>query len=591
MELFEYEPLDLNGKSFRLLMLHPGASGEVACDLFQATPEPGNMILYEARSYARGSTDLSESITVNRKRLPITESIFHALNISAMTNDGYYGRHLQWSRARSHLAGAFLVRDQDPDGLFENAPSGDLGQQRPKESPGRAQEDWLSAEQDSTTSDRAALFRLQWDGLVSLFEEPWFTRVWNVQEVFNARAASVCCGRWSVPAHMLATAATLIGVDPGPQRKAMLDLMPNPSTRRPLKKKSLQDLLWRFRGSRATDPRDMVYAMLGVASDIPEGDPRGLLQPNYSKSETELVRDLQRFLFSDMEHQLGQFSDLGAFLAALPVLTDMSFRNAIVDGRMAHVKMLLERNQKFEVTSDILMGLDGERMRLALRDRSDLRSSNLTLSKHGLLSVLERCDMESGVLALLSGCRHITMEAATAFRRSSDDNKTCIRALKLLLSLVRGGVQVTQRGFAEMAAFCDDEVIRRVVARRQQAYFISARVSSLLLSNKQHGMTIMNALVSQTKGNDGWFRVTENGLLKMLKYGDAKTVRYLGHRILSVTVTGVGTNSSAPEASWASTVYFRTPLIMYVIQANEVRQRLRDSRRGCIIKAEVVYAK
>ncbi|KAK1964846.1 hypothetical protein LY78DRAFT_682172 [Colletotrichum sublineola] len=446
MELFEYEPLDLNGKSFRLLMLHPGASGEVACDLFQATLEPGNMILYEARSYARGSTDLSESITVNRKRLPITESIFHALNISAMTNDGYCGSmRCASTKATPRSEGtrwdrwaAFTV-EQSTFSFGWGLP----------QSPGRAQEDWLSAEQDSTTSDRAALFRLQRDGLVSLFEEPWFTRVWNVQEVFNARAASVCCGRWSVPAHMLATAATLIGVDPGPQRKAMLDLMPNPSTRRPLKKKN------------------MVYAMLGVASDIPEGDPRGLLQPNYSKSETELVRDLQRFLFSDMEHQLGQFSDLGAFLAALPVLTDMSFRNAIVDGRMAHVKMLLERNQKFEVTSDILMGLDGERMRLALRDLSDLRSSNLTLSKHGLLSVLERCDMESGVLALLSGCRHITMEAATAFRRSSDDNKTCIRALKLLLSL----------------------------------------------------------------------------------YGDAKTVRYLGHRILSVTVTGVGTNLSAPEAS------------------------------------------
>ncbi|KAK2011798.1 hypothetical protein LZ32DRAFT_629248 [Colletotrichum eremochloae] len=580
MELFEYEPLDLNGKSFRLLMLHPGASGEVACDLFQATLEPGNMILYEARSYAWGSTDLSESITVNRKRLPITESLFHALNISAMTNDGYCGsmRHQMGQMGGIYSGAEHVLIWLGPSSYETKILMGFLKTLHRETSDNKDQK--RAPAQDSTTSDRAALFRLQRDGLVSLFEEPWFTRVWNVQEVFNARAASVCCGRRSVPAHMLATAATLIGVDPGPQRKAVLDLMPNPSTRRPLKKKSLQDLLWRFRGSRATDPRDMVYAMLGVASDIPEGDPRGLLQPDYSKSETELVRDLQRFLFSDMEHQLGQFSDLGAFFAALPVLTDMSFRNAIVDGRMAHVKMLLERNQKFEVTSDILMGLDGERMRLALRDLSDLRSSNLTLSKYGLLSVLERCDMESGVLALLSGCRHITMEAATAFRRSSDDNKTCIRALKLLLSLVGGGVQVTQRGFAEMAAFCDEEVIRRVVARRQQAYFITARVSSLLLSNKQHGMTSMNALVSQTNGNDGWFRVTEDGLLKMLKYGDAKTVRYLGHRILSVTVTGVGTNSSAPGASWASTMYFRAPLII-----------LRDSRRGCIIKAEVVYAK
>ncbi|KAK2049952.1 hypothetical protein LZ31DRAFT_590255 [Colletotrichum somersetense] len=54
--------------------------GEVECDLFQAILEPGNTILYEALSYAWESNDLSESITVNRKTLPVTKSLFHALN-------------------------------------------------------------------------------------------------------------------------------------------------------------------------------------------------------------------------------------------------------------------------------------------------------------------------------------------------------------------------------------------------------------------------------------------------------------------------------------------------------------------------------
>ncbi|KZL85916.1 het domain-containing protein, partial [Colletotrichum incanum] len=71
IEFFEYEPLDVAGKSFRLLMLHPEAS---------ASLERGNFVPYEALSYAWGSNDLSESTTVNDKMLSVTKSLFHALS-------------------------------------------------------------------------------------------------------------------------------------------------------------------------------------------------------------------------------------------------------------------------------------------------------------------------------------------------------------------------------------------------------------------------------------------------------------------------------------------------------------------------------
>ncbi|KAK1596758.1 uncharacterized protein LY79DRAFT_544092 [Colletotrichum navitas] len=106
----------------------------------------------------------------------------------------------------------------------------------------RAKEDWLSAEQDSSNG-RIALCQLLRDGLMSLFEEPWFTRIWIVQEVFHTRAASVCCGRWSAPAHMLATGAILVGVKSSSQVGAVLDLVPIPSMGGSAKAKSLQALL------------------------------------------------------------------------------------------------------------------------------------------------------------------------------------------------------------------------------------------------------------------------------------------------------------------------------------------------------------
>ncbi|KAK2049953.1 hypothetical protein LZ31DRAFT_590256 [Colletotrichum somersetense] len=142
---------------------------------------------------------------------------------------------------------------------------------------------------------------------------------------------------------MLATAATLVQVDPGPQRRAVLDLIPKSSGRTPKKKDSLHTLLLRFRESGATDPRDMVYALLGITSDIPKCDTKGLLQPDYSKSETEVVRNLERFLFfGNLQHHLGQSNNMRASLTAVPDLTDMTFRKAIADGRIGRVKMLLK---------------------------------------------------------------------------------------------------------------------------------------------------------------------------------------------------------------------------------------------------------
>ncbi|KAK2022003.1 HET domain-containing protein [Colletotrichum zoysiae] len=597
MESFEYEPLDLGSRSFRLLMLHPGVSGEVECDLFQATLEPGSTIPYEALSYAWGSNDLSESITVNRKTLPVTKSLFHALN---------HLRHDQvrilWVDAvcidqgntaeRGHQVGQMgdIYREAEQVLIWlgpssyetkilmgflkklHRATSGDKDQKALD----RVQEDWLAAEQDAS-NDRAALCRLQRDGMVSLFEEPWFTRIWVVQEVSNARAASVCCGRWSVPAHLLATAATLVGVDPSPQRKAILDLMPKSSARRPDKKESLHALLLRYRGSRATDPRDMVYALLGIASDIPEDDTMGLLRPDYSKSETEVVRDLERFLFfgSNLQHQLGQFNNMRALLTAVPELTDMTFRKAIADGRIGRVRRLLKRGQRFEVTPDILLGLVPERMRLALRDLSRLQSRKLTLSRRGIGSVLDRCDAESAKCTLgLIGGRLRVKE-----RRHSRT-----RAFKLVLRS-HHRARVTQEEFAEMAAFCDVSLMRDFINRQQQVFFITARVVLMLSLNERHGSQILDTLLWK---RDGRVRVTEDGLLKILEYNDTFNARRLGRfGMLRATVTRVGTNCLDP--SWASTIDFTARPSRFRRQVEEVGERLRESWDG-IVKAEVVCA-
>ncbi|KAK1994346.1 HET domain-containing protein [Colletotrichum falcatum] len=612
MDLFEYEPLDLGGKSLRLLMLHPGVSGEVTCDLIQATLERGNRIPYEALSYAWGSHDLSESITVNGKRLPVTKSLFHALNhlrhdegrvlwVDAVcidqANTAERGHQvgqmvdiyraaeqvLIWlgpSSYETKIAMAFLKT------LHRETTTG----RKDRESLGRVQEQWLSAKQD-LTNDRVALCQLQRDGLVSIFQEPWFTRVWILQEVSHARAASVCCGRWSVPAHVLSTAAALVGVDLDPERKAVLDLMPSPSTKRYARTKKLYNLLQEFRGRRATDPRDMVYALAGIASDMPEGDPEGLLRPDYTKSEVELVRHLQLFLFGDLEHQPGQFSNLGALLAVLPELSNMTFRNAIANGRVAHMKMLVERGQIFVITTDMLLGVSRERLPLTLRGLYDLRSPNIHFNSCGpcgLEAILEQCDPEAAkcLLVLTGWMMDVTDRLVTTLARP-DGKRRARRAYGKLFRRGRGGVHISQEEFGEMAAVCNERAMRTAIERQQQVYLVDARVMRLLSWNQKYGRKILRVMLMH---RDGWVRVTDDGLLKILEYNNPDTRRLLrGCGILSVTVTGVGTNPFDPADSWASTVDLEAKPFIFEIQAEEVSHRLRMVQQG-EVKAEVVYA-
>ncbi|KAK6225481.1 HET domain-containing protein [Colletotrichum tabaci] len=611
MALFEYEPLDLGVKSFRLLMLHPGAGGEVACDIFQASLEPEDIIPYEALSYAWGSNDLSESITVNRRRLPITKSLFHAMY--HLRRDT--GRIL-WVDAvcidqsnvaeRGHQVGQMgdVYREAEqvliwlgPSSYeikilmdFLRALYRDTSRRKDAGDLSQAQENWLSTQQD-TGSGRAALDDIRRQGLTSLLEEPWFTRVWILQEVSHARTASVCCGRWTAPAHMLSSAATLVGVDPSPQCRAVMDLMPNSFTRRSAKTKTLHTLLREFRMSRASDPRDMVYALLGIASDITLGDPNGLLLPDYSKTEAQVVQDLQAFLFfGDVEQRIGKIDGLREFLALLPTLTDQACRESIATGRVEDVKRFLGGRGQFEIAdvpSNALSSVKNKIGRLFVRDLSQFRNPSLIIIGDDLESVFEQLDLREAktLLDLCGGNLRISEEFATTFRRNGRKRKNT-QVLKFLLRQENSGVLVTQYGFAEMAAFCDAKTMRTVIERQDLSYHITSRMSLMASLNEKHGRDIMTMLLTW---KDDRVQVTEDGLLKTLELNDADVVGLLRWRgVQSVRVTGTGTNPADQEGSWTSTVTFDGDSTVCRREAEEVRQKLRESWEG-VITADVVY--
>ncbi|CAO2653033.1 Nn.00g024440.m01.CDS01 [Neocucurbitaria sp. VM-36] len=134
-------------------------------------------------------------------------------------------------------------------------------------------------------------------GLELLLSRPWFRRVWILQEVANARRAIVCSGEKSVSARIFALAPSLMHAYPEPHCQAVLDIMPGPSRNDSWwnYKRDLYTLLLKFNESKASDPRDMIYALLGLCLDT---DDATYLPADYTKTPQQVVANAASYLFS-----------------------------------------------------------------------------------------------------------------------------------------------------------------------------------------------------------------------------------------------------------------------------------------------------
>ncbi|KAK1472356.1 HET domain-containing protein [Colletotrichum cuscutae] len=418
MELFQYEPLNLTENSFRLLMLHPGSTNAISCNIFEASLESDDKIPYEALSYAWGDIELSASITANGKTLCITYNLFTALTY---LRDDHVSK-VMWIDAicidqsnvaeRGHQVGqmASIYRGAEqvviwlgPPTLETNLLLGCLKElqqrwirQKSQDDIIQAQEQWSKMRQESEL-DQAVLIDQQQKGLICLLSETWFTRIWVLQEVSNARAASISCGRRFVQAHMLNIAAKLVGVIPDAGCQAVLDLLPDSLTQRSPRKSLLLTLLQKFQNSKASDPRDMVYALLAIASDVSQTDSGSLLSPDYFKTEKQLVRDLKTYLFLDLQY-CGYVPEqsMASFLEALPQETAAILENVVAAGITSHVLTLLERGQKFSVNKAVVEKIsnhEGSGPTKALSHLAQIEHQNFQFVLEGVEASFQFCDV------------------------------------------------------------------------------------------------------------------------------------------------------------------------------------------------------
>jgi hypothetical protein len=161
-------------------------------------------------------------------------------------------------------------------------------------------------------------------GLEYLLRHPWFTRIWILQEVANARKAVFCHGTKALSTKIFVLAPFLTCTTPEPHCQAVMDIMPG-SFRRDTwwsRDRDLYTLLMKFRKSKASDPRDMIYALLDICSDAQEAND---LRVDYTKELQQLVRDAAVFLFG-VPHC--------SYLTISELLSDVMFLNTVALERM-----------------------------------------------------------------------------------------------------------------------------------------------------------------------------------------------------------------------------------------------------------------
>lgn len=131
-----------------------------------------------------------------------------------------------------------------------------------------------------------------WDAFSEFFDRPWFQRMWTVQEIIQARKAIVVCGPHSLPWEHVSAAArwfchkakvihdrnsrkvdgmclvTQMVAIPW-RSKSGSEYMPQlfGQKTRPTCRWALRDLLERLRPRQATDPRDKIFALVGISEE------------------------------------------------------------------------------------------------------------------------------------------------------------------------------------------------------------------------------------------------------------------------------------------------------------------------------------
>lgn len=319
--------LDIESYDIRILSIQPGSGDDpIQCTLELASLiNPGS---YIALSYCWGILTLTAEIIVNTQIIPVRANLATALK--RLREHGFFRvwvdalcinqgdrveRSLQVRNMMQIYSVAKFVFVWAGDAGFDEVESvkyllGNLLSQQSQENSKendyhpwpsdadrkRGNREWpleyFEAEQDAR---RQIWEARKPDILQKFFERPYWKRVWIIQEVAVATKVKVYLGHIEIPWHHITNALEFWRKGPGEQEVTayvyslpLLDFRHRYRvTGEPLT--LFEALRWSHQ-ALATDPRDKIFALLGLTSD---GDKLVPL-PNYRQPMEDILREMTR---------------------------------------------------------------------------------------------------------------------------------------------------------------------------------------------------------------------------------------------------------------------------------------------------------
>ncbi|ORY18591.1 heterokaryon incompatibility protein-domain-containing protein [Clohesyomyces aquaticus] len=301
---FSHTPIEID--QFRLLHVLPGSSAEaqiqcsISIHLIHEAPP------YEAISYAWGDHSPSKFISIDGLNFKVWPNLHAALRRLRHTTesrifwvDAICINMPDWQERMHQISQMHSIF-----GLAKNVCV------------------WLGEEDESSTLAMSLLqdiahvtdiddilrgsnYQDSWDALANLTSRLWFSRIWVVQEVAVAQRATIHCGSLSVDWSNLEIGISLLQKrsaiypetvsQPVHGARELVFAVRRAFHRNDLGEKqqplfSLETLVTQLSSLDCSDPRDKIFALLGIAKDAKQ-----FPLSDYSKPVEELYQDFVKF--------------------------------------------------------------------------------------------------------------------------------------------------------------------------------------------------------------------------------------------------------------------------------------------------------
>ncbi|KAF2964371.1 hypothetical protein GQX73_g9214 [Xylaria multiplex] len=546
MSLFTYTPLDLEHSAFRLVRLQKGITDEIECELVTTTLDE-NVIPYEAVSYTWGSREKPYSIKIQGGTMNIT------YNLSCLL------RHLRQPESDRYLWIDAISINQDD--FAERAHQ----VQQMKTIYHNADRVLFCLGWESTTSTNMLMTSLldmqsmtrgfhwhsddvQWrnawkdvqlrlrhrhgdrceeqqrEGLEQILNQPWFRRIWILQEVASARKALVCYRTDFVPSHIFVMGIHLIGVSLSEHAKAVVGLMPGPEgLSRTNYRTDLYSILTRFSKAEASDQRDRIFALLGLCTD------QHNLRPDYICPINHLLADLDCHLFGELSDPNNDGSRTREPFNIAPMyenieqyLSTLHIRHETMGKDISYVFSRLIMGGKYETAISILEG----------------QNNQINLSSETILFIT-RINEERRIMDFLvrQGGK-ITVDAKELLPKMTTDGYWFQSLFKTLLHLEEGTVRILAKivDLRQLLLFIPQEdievAIKMVVGDglKEKTFIKELRLALFLSPRHTHRrMTVETFL----RKGAAWDAEPVSLLLAAVKAGATDAVKLLIPRVRS----------------------------------------------------------